>query len=132
MVKEIYSLGSYIFYSAEALAEFKLNFPDDWEKVQNKPLKKTGIILESYQDFLDYLNSLNHCPDICIDYSSDVDRWEGYVDRWEGYPTTVWCDNIEVRGIFVYQESLSLEEHWVFEIISQSKWSGMKIIQKFL
>ena len=114
-----------MFYSAEALAEFKLNFPDDWEKVQNKPLKKTGIMLESCQDFLDYLNSLNHCPDICIDYSADV-------DRWEGYPTTVWCDDIEVRGIFSYQKSLTLAEHWVFKIVTQSKWSGMKIIQKCL
>lgn len=40
MVKEIYSLGRYIFYSAEELAEFKLNFPNNWEEVQNKPLKK--------------------------------------------------------------------------------------------
>ena len=113
-----------MFDSVEALAEFKLNFPDDWEKVQNKPLKKTGIMIDSCQDFLDYLNSLKHCPDICIDYSADV-------DRWEGYPTTVWCDNIEVLGIFACQP-INLEEHWVFEIISQSKWSGMKIIQKFL
>ena len=124
MVKEIYSLGGFMFYSAEALAEFKLNFPDDWEKVQNKPLKKTGIMIDSCQDFLDYLNSLNHCPDICIDYSADV-----YMEEF--YHTTVWCDNIEVRGIFACQ-SINLEEHWVFEIISQSKWSGMKIIQKFL
>ena len=124
MVKEIYSLGGFMFYSAEALAEFKLNFPDNWEEVQNKPLKKTGIMLESCQDFLDYLNSLNHCPDICIDYTAD-----DYMEEF--YDTTVWCDNIEVRGFFACQP-INLEEHWVFEIISQSKWSGMKIIQKFL
>ena len=92
MIKEIYSLGRYLFYSAEELAEFKLNFPNNWEEVQNMPLKKAGIILKSHQDFLDYLNSLNHCPDICIDYSPD-----GHM--WEDYPTTVWCDDIEVCGI---------------------------------
>ena len=125
MVKDIYSLGGYIFYSAEELAEFKLNFPDNWEEVQNEPLKKCGIMIESSQDFLDYLDSLDHCPDIRIDYSANG-------DRWEGYPTTVWCDDIEVRGIFSYQDSLILEEHWAFKIITQSKWSGMKIWQKCL
>ena len=121
MVKEIYSLGRYIFYSAEQLAEFKLNFPDEWEKVQNEPL----IMIESSQEFLDYLNSLNHCPDILIDYSPD-----GHM--WEGYPTTVWCDDIEVCGIYSCQDSLTLADHWVFKIVSQSKWSGMKIWQKCL
>ena len=125
MVKEIYSLGRYIFYSAEELAEFKLNFPDEWEEVQNEPLKKRGIRIDSYQDFLDYLDSLDHCPEICIDYSANG-------DRCEGYPTTVWCDGIEVRGIFSCQDSLILEEHWAFKIITQSKWSGMKIWQKCL
>ena len=125
MVKEIYSLGGFRFYSAEELAEFKLNFPDEWEKVQNEPLKKSGIMLKSSQDFLDYLNSLNHCPDICIDYTAGF-------GMCEGYPTTVWCDDLEVLGIFSYQESLTLAEHWVFKIVAQSKWSGMKLSQKCL
>ncbi len=123
MVKDLYSLDGYIFYSANDLAEFKLNFTDAWEQVKDKPLKKCGIVLKSHQDFLDYLNSLNHCPDIWIDYSA-------HGIMCEGYPTTVWCDNLEVRGIFQYQESLYLEDHWVFKIVSQSKWSGMKIWQK--
>ena len=124
MVKELYSCGGYTFNSAKDFAEFKTEFSEYWEDVKDSPLKKTGIMLESCQDFLDYLNSLNHCPDICIDYIADE-----YMEEF--YHTTVWCDNIEVCGFFACQP-INLEEHWVFEIISQSKWSGMKIIQKFL
>ena len=118
MMKEIYSIGGFYFYSAKEVAEFKTQETEYWEQVKHLPLKKRGIMLESLDNFLDYLNSLEHCPDICIEYSAD-----DYMEEF--YHTTVWCDNLEVRGI-------NLEEHWVFEIISQSKWSGMKIIQKFL
>ena len=124
MMKEIYSIGGFYFYSAKEVAEFKTQETEYWEQVKHLPLKKRGIMIDSCQDFLDYLNSLNHCPDICIEYSAD-----DYMEEF--YHTTVLCDNLEVRGIFACQ-SLNLEEHWVFEIISQSKWSGMKIIQKFL
>lgn len=122
MVKEIYSLGG---FSAKELADFKVQEQEYWEHVYNLPLKKVGLQVDSYQDFLDYLDSLKQEPDICLAYRADNVR--GY-----GYTTTVWCNGLEVRGIFGYHESEDIKDHLVFEIISQSKWSGMEIRQKCL
>ena len=125
MVKEIYSLGGFCFYSAKELAEFKIQEPEYWEQVSNLPLKKTGLKVDSYQDFLDYLNSLKQEPDICLAYLVDNVRWYGYI-------TTVWCNGLEVLGIFGHHDSEDIKDHLVFEIISQSKWSGMEIRQECL
>ena len=122
MVKEIYSIGGFYFYSAREVAEFKTNYPSEWGSIKNKPLKKSGLSLDTYQDFLDYLDSLDKEPDICLAYRADNAR--GY-----GYYTTVWCNGLEIRGIFGYLDSNNLEEHLLFEIVAMSKWHGLKIRQ---
>ena len=122
MVKELYSLGGYIFYSAKELAEFKINYPNEWDSIKNIPLKKSGIQMDELQDFVDYIDSLDKEPDICLAYRADNAR--GY-----GYYTTVWCNGLEIRGIFGYLESDDLREHLLFEMISLTKWSEMKIRQ---
>lgn len=122
MVKEIYTLGGYNFYSAKELADFKINFPEYWEEVKNKPLKKSGLEVQTYQDFVGYLDSLERQPDICLAYKSDNARGHGYY-------TTLWCDGLEIRGIFGYHDDDDIHKHLVFEITSMSKWAGMKIRQ---
>ena len=123
MINTIYSLGGYNFYSAKELAEFKCNFPDEWEVVKDKPLKLSGLSME-YSDFLDYLDSLEKQPDICLAYRADNAR--GY-----GFYTTLWINGLEIRGIFGYHESDNIEDNFVFDMISQSKWAGMKIRQNY-
>ena len=120
MVKEIYSIGGFYFYSAKEVAEFKTQEQEYWEEVKNLPLKKSGIKVETYQDFIDYLDSLEKQPDICLAYRFDNARWYGYT-------TTVWVNGLEVRGIFGYLESNNIEDHLVFEMVSLSKWKGMKV-----
>ena len=122
MIKEIYSCGGFYFYSAKELAEFKINYPNEWDSIKNIPLKKSGIQMDEYQDFVDYLDSLAKQPDICLAYSADNARGHGYY-------TTVWCNNLEIRGIFGYHESDIILDHLVYEMISLTIWSGMKIRQ---
>lgn len=122
MVKEIYSIGGFNFYSAKEVAEFKTQETEYWEQVKNLPLKKRGIKVDTYQDFVDYIDSLQKMPDICLAYTFDS-------ARWYGYHTTVWINGLEVRGIFGYLESNNIDEHLVFEMVSLSKWRGMKIRQ---
>ena len=124
MVKEIYSLGGYNFYSAKELAEFKINYPSDWEVVKNSPLKLRGLCLTDYDDFVDYLDSLQTMPDICLAYRADNAR--GY-----GYYTTLWVNGLEIRGIFGYHESNNIDDHLVYEMVALSKWAGMKIRQNY-
>ena len=113
-----------MFHSAKELAEFKIQFPKEWEAVKDRPLKKSGLSLDTYQDFLDYLDSLDKEPDICLAYRADNAR--GY-----GYYTTVWCNGLEVRGIFGYLESNNIKDHLVFEMMSLSKWKETKIRQNY-
>ena len=120
MVKEIYTLGGYNFYSAKELAEFKINFPEYWEEVKTRPLKKSGLQVESLQDFVDYIDSLKKRPDICLAYRADNARGHGYY-------TTLWCNGIEIRGIFGYHDNDNIKNHLVFDIIAMSKWAGMEI-----
>ena len=120
MVNTIYSCGCFKFDSAKDLAEFKINFPNEWEVVRNKPLRKSMLEMDNYQDFVDYIDSLQVEPDICLAYRHDNAR--GY-----GYYTTVWCNNLEIRGIFGYHESDDIKDHLVFEMLSLSKWKEMKI-----
>ena len=122
MVKEIYSIGGFYFYSAKEVAEFKTQEPEYWEEVKHLPLKKRGIQVETYQDFVDYIDSLQKMPDICLAYSFDNARWYGYT-------TTVWVNGLEVRGIFGYHDSNDIKDHLVFEMVSMSKWHGMKVRQ---
>ena len=122
MVKEIYSIGGFMFYSAKELAEFKTREKEYWEEVKHLPLKKSGLQVKSYQDFVDYLDSLEKEPDICLSYKFDNVRWYGYC-------TTVWCNGLEIRGIFGYHDSDTIKDHIVFEIVGLSKWAGMKIRQ---
>ena len=120
MVNTIYSCGCFSFNSANDLAEFKINFPNEWEVVKNKPLRKSMLSMDNYQDFVDYLDSLQSMPDICLAYRADNAR--GY-----GYYTTIWCNSLEIRGIFGYHDSDNIKDHLVFEMMSLTKWSGMKI-----
>ncbi len=120
MVKEIYSCGGYMFNSANELAEFKIQFPDEWEAVKDRPLRKSMLRMDNYQDFVDYIDSLQSMPDICLAYRYDNAR--GY-----GYYTTVWCNSLEIRGIFGYHDSDNIKDHLVFEMLSLSKWKEMKI-----
>ena len=122
MVKELYSVGCFSFDSAKDLAEFKINFPNEWESVKNKALRKSTLKVDDLQDFVDYLDSLQNQPDICLAYQADRARGHGYY-------TTVWCNGLEVRGIFGYHDSDDIKDHLVFEIMSLSKWKGMKIRQ---
>ena len=124
MVKEIYSLGGFYFYSAKELAEFKIQFPSDWEAVKDLPLKKRGLDIETYQEFVDYLDSLQKKPDICLAYRADNARNYGYY-------TTVWCNGLEINGIFGYHDSNNLKDHLVFEMMSLSKWKETKIRQNY-
>ena len=124
MVKEIYSLGGYIFYSAKELADFKINYPNEWDSIKNIPLKKSGIQMDELQDFVDYIDSLQDMPDICLAYRADNARGHGYY-------TTVWCNNLEIRGIFGYLESDDIREHLLFEMISLTKWKETKIRQNY-
>ena len=124
MIQEIYSLSGFRFYSAKEVADFKKDFPNDWEEVKNKPLKKEGLLIETYQDFLDYLNGLTKMPDLCLAYQSDNARGHGYY-------TTVWCNNLEIRGIFGYHDDDDIHKHLVFEMVSQSKWTGVKVRQNY-
>ena len=122
MVKEIYSIGGFYFYSAKEVAEFKTQESEYWEEVKHLPLKKRGLKVDTYQDFVDYLDSLQKMPDICLAYSFDN-------ARWYGYHTTVWLNGLEIRGIFGYHDSNNIEDHLVFEMVAMSKWHGMKIRQ---
>ena len=124
MVKEIYSCGCFSFDSAKDLADFKNNFPNEWEVVKTKPLKLSMLSMDSYNDFVDYLDSLEKMPDICLAYSFDN-------ARWYGYHTTVWLNGLEIRGIFGYHDSNNIEEHLLFEMVDMSKWHGMKIRQNY-
>ena len=125
MVKEIYSIGGgYRFNSAKELAEFKTQFPFLWELMKDSPLRLSGLAMFIYQDFVDYLDSLQNQPDICLAYRPD--RARGY-----GYYTTVWCNGLEVRGIFGYLESEDIKDHLVFEMLSLSKWKETKIRQNY-
>ena len=124
MVKEIYSCGCFNFNSANDLAEFKNNFPNELEVVKRKPLKVSMLAMDSFQDFVDYIDSLQNQPDICLAYRADNAR--GY-----GYYTTVWINGLEVRGIFGYLDSYDIKDHLVFEMISLTKWSFMKIRQNY-
>ena len=121
MVKEIYSLGGYYFYSAKEVAEFKINYPSDWEVMKDKPLRLSGLSL-TYDDLVDYLDSLPNQPDICLAYRADNARGHGYY-------TTLWINGLEVRGIFGYFQSDSIYElvDEIDQFISMSKWHGMKI-----
>ena len=124
MVNKIYSCGCFNFNSANDLAEFKNNFPNEWEVVKRKPLKVSMLAMDSFQDFVDYIDSLQNQPDICLAYRADNAR--GY-----GYYTTVWINGLEVRGIFGYLDSYDIKDHLVFEMISLTKWSFMKIRQNY-
>ena len=124
MVKDIYSIGGFLFYSAKEVAEFKEQEPEYWEEVKHLPLKKMGIKLDTYQDFVDYLDSLAKQPDICLAYSFDNARWYGYY-------TTLWVNGLEIRGIFGYHDSDNISDHLVFEILSLTKWSDIKIRQNY-
>ena len=119
MVKEIYSLGGYKFNSIKELAEFKTQFPNEWELVKDSPLKRSGLSMD-YDDFVDYIDSLQKMPDICLAYRADNARGHGYY-------TTVWCNGLEIRGIFGYLESEDIKDHLVFEMMSLSKWKELKI-----
>ena len=125
MVKEIYSIGGFFFYSAKELAEFKFNtnYSSDWEIVKDKPLRLSGLCMQ-YDDFVDYLDSLQTQPDICLAYRADNAR--GY-----GYYTTLWVNGLQIHGIFGYHESDDINDHLVFEMVSQSKWAGMKVRQNY-
>ena len=122
MVNKIYSLNGYKFYSAKDLAEFKLNFPSDWEVVKDSPLKQSGLSMEYYNDFVDYLDSLQNMPDICLAYRPDRARGHGHY-------TSIWIDNLEIRGIFGYHDSDNVFElvDEIDQFINQSKWTGLKI-----
>lgn len=122
MVKEIYSIGGFYFHSAKEVADFKTQESEYWEQVKHLPLKKRGLLIETYQDFVDYLDGLEKEPDICLAYSFDNARWYGYT-------TTVWVNGLEVWGIFGYLESNDIKDHLVFEITAMSKWSTMKVRQ---
>ena len=123
MVKEVYSLGEYCFYSAKSLAEFKTRFPYSWESVKDKPLKLSGVFL-TYDDFPDYLDSLENQPNICLTYN--FDDYHGY-----GFYTTLWCNGLRVHGIFSYYENSIYELlDEIDQFISKSKWAGMKIRTK--
>ena len=121
MVKEIYSCGGYKFDSVKSLAEFKTQFPEEWELIKDSPLKLSGLCM-SYDDFVDYLNSLQKMPDICLAYRRDNARGHGFY-------TSLWANGLEIRGIFGYYESNSIQElvDEVDDFISQSVWAGMKI-----
>ena len=125
MIKKIYSLGGYRFYSVQELAEFKTNFPEEWDAVKDSPLRLSGVCMD-YDDFADYLNSLQNKPDICLAYRADNARGHGLY-------TTLWVDKLEVRGIFGYYDSDDIYElvDEVDQFISQSKWAGMKIRTNF-
>ena len=124
MVNKLYSCGGYIFHSAKELAEFKINNPSDWDIIKTQPLKLSTLAVDSYQEFLDYIDSLQNKPDICLAYRADNAR--GY-----GYYTTVWCNGLEIRGIFGYLDSNNIDEHLVYEIMSLSKWKETKIRQNY-
>ena len=124
MVNTIYSLGGFNFDSAKDLAEFKINFPNEWEVVKNKPLKLSILEMDSLQDFVDYIDSLQKMPDICLAYRADNARGHGYY-------TTVWVNGLEIRGIFGYLDSDIISNHLVFEMISLTKWSDIKIRQNY-
>ena len=114
-----------MFYSAKELAEFKIQFPKEWEAVKDRPLKLSGVCMD-YDDFVDYIDSLQSMPDICLAYRADNARGHGLY-------TTMWINGLEVRGIFGYYESDSIYElvDEVDQFISQSKWNGLKIRTNF-
>ena len=124
MVNTIYSIGGFNFDSAKDLAEFKINFPNEWEVVKNKPLRLSILEMDSLQDFVDYIDSLQKMPDICLAYRADNARGHGYY-------TTVWVNGLEIRGIFGYLDSDIISNHLVFEMISLTKWSDIKIRQNY-
>ena len=78
----------------------------------------------SYQDFVDYIDSLQQMPDICLAYRADNARGHGYY-------TTVWVNGLEIRGIFGDLDSDIISNHLVFEMISLTKWSDIKIRQNY-
>ena len=122
MVNKIYSLGGYNFHSAKELAEFKSNFPSDWEVVKDSPLHLSGLSMEEYQDFVDYLDNLPYMPDICLAYK--VDRARGH-----GLYTSIWINALEIRGIFGYHNSDNVNGlvDEIDQLINQSKWAALKI-----
>ena len=122
MVKELYSCGCFTFESANELAEFKIQFPDEWEAVKDRPLRLSMLRMDELQDFVDYIDSLQVEPDICLAYRADNARNYGYY-------TTVWCNGLEIRGIFGYLDSDIISNHLVYEMIAMSKWHGLKIRQ---
>ena len=124
MVNTIYSCGGYRFNSAKELAEFKTQFPEEWELMKDSPLRLSGLSMFSYQDFVDYIDSLQKEPDMCLAYRADNAR--GY-----GYYTTLWVNGLEIRGIFGYLESNNIQDHLVFEMVAMSKWQNMKIRQNY-
>ena len=124
MVNTIYSLGGFNFTSAKDLADFKINFPNEWEVVKEKPLRLSILNMDSYQDFVDYLDSLQSMPDICLAYRADNARGHGCY-------TTVWCNGLEIRGIFGYHDSDIISNHLVYEMMSLSKWKETKIRQNY-
>ena len=123
MVKELYSCGGFTFESAKDLADFKVN-STEWDSVKHLPLKKVGLQVENYNDFVDYLDSLQSKPDICLAYRADNAR--GY-----GYYTTVWVNGLEIRGIFGYHDDDDIKDHLVYEMMSLSKWKETKIRQNY-
>ena len=125
MVNKIYSLGGYNFHSAKDLADWKLNFPSDWEGVKNIPLRLSGISMQ-YDDFVDYLNSLQNMPDICLAYRADRARGHGLY-------TSLWINGLEIRGIFGYHDSDNVYKlvDFIDQLINQSKWAGMKIRRNY-
>ena len=122
MVKELYSVGCFTFESAKDLADFKINYPTEWHKVSRFPLRKSTLKVDDLQDFVDYIDSLQTLPDICLAYQSDRARGHGYY-------TTVWCNGLEIRGIFGYLTSDDISDHLVFEMITLSTWKGLEVRQ---
>ena len=120
MVKELYSCGCFTFESAKDLASFKVEFPNEWHEVSRFPLRKSTLKVDDLQGFLDYIDSLETLPDICLAYQADRARNHGYY-------TTVWVNGLEVRGIFGYLSSDNIDEHLVYETVAFSKWKGMKV-----
>ena len=114
-----------MFHSAKELAEFKIQFTDEWESVKDSPLKLSGLSMR-YDDFVDYLNDLQNQPDICLAYRADNASGHGLY-------TTLWIGGLEIRGIFGYYASDDIYQlvDEVDQFINQSKWAGMKIRQNY-
>ena len=81
------------------------------------------LSMSSLQDFVDYIDSLQTTPDICLAYRADNARGHGLY-------TTIWVNHIEVQGIFGYLDSDNIKKHLIYEIITLSKWDGIEIRTK--